>query len=79
MGGTENGDRFGFALASGDFNGDGFVDLAIGNPGEQIDDSSPGQGCVSLLLGSPIALIAQTENVPGASRPQLQPERGPSE
>lgn len=62
-GGTENGDRFGFALAAGDFNGDGFQDLAIGNPGEQLDRDSPGQGAVSLLLGSPIALIAQVENL----------------
>ncbi|MBP9145433.1 MAG: FG-GAP repeat protein [Thermoanaerobaculia bacterium] len=31
---SETGDRFGQALATGDFDGDGFDDLAIGHPGE---------------------------------------------
>jgi hypothetical protein len=35
-GGSESFDRFGFALAAGDFNGDGFVDLAIGVPFEDV-------------------------------------------
>ncbi len=43
----ENNDNFGRSLASGDFNGDGFADLAIGTPGE---DAS--QGAVNLLYGS---------------------------
>jgi hypothetical protein len=34
--GAEEGDRFGDALAAGDFNGDGFADLAIGVPQERI-------------------------------------------
>lgn len=33
---VEPGDRFGFALTAGDFDGDGFDDLAIGVPGEDI-------------------------------------------
>ena len=31
---SEEGDHFGTALAAGDFNGDGFGDLAVGVPGE---------------------------------------------
>jgi hypothetical protein len=37
----ENGDEFGFALASGDFDGDGFDDLAVGSPGEDLPEDSP--------------------------------------
>ncbi len=33
-GNDERGDSFGFSLAAGDFNGDGFDDLAVGVPGE---------------------------------------------
>ena len=35
-GAAERGDRFGWALASGDFNHDGFTDLAAGAPGENV-------------------------------------------
>jgi unsaturated chondroitin disaccharide hydrolase len=50
-GGTaETGDRFGAALSSGDFNGDGYADLAIGAPGET-GGSAAGTGAVSVLLG----------------------------
>lgn len=31
---AESGDRFGESIAAGDFNGDGYADLAIGSPGE---------------------------------------------
>jgi len=34
LGESEPGDRFGFALALGDFDGDGALDLAVGAPGE---------------------------------------------
>lgn len=46
-GNDENGDRFGAALAAGDFNGDGFADLAMAAPGE---DSTAGG--VTVLYGS---------------------------
>jgi len=51
------GDRFGFALAAGDFNGDGFDDLAIGAPGKVVfgQDSA---GLVTVLYGSASGLSA---------------------
>lgn len=51
------GDRFGAALASGDFNRDGFDDLAIGAP----DDGEAGAvaaGSVTAVFGSPGGLSA---------------------
>lgn len=47
-------DLFGSALATGDFNGDGFDDLAIGVPGYDIDfyEYLPNVGRVQILFGS---------------------------
>ncbi|HEX7878774.1 MAG TPA: T9SS type A sorting domain-containing protein [Candidatus Eisenbacteria bacterium] len=39
-GSREAGDRFGRSVAVGDFNGDGFADVATGSPGEDIGTSS---------------------------------------
>jgi FG-GAP repeat len=47
----ETGDEFGFALATGDFNHDGFADLAAGAPFEDVL-STPDAGAVSVLYGS---------------------------
>lgn len=49
-GSAEPGDEFGFAMAGGDFNGDGFNDLAIGVPGEAIGDRG-NAGLVHVLSG----------------------------
>jgi hypothetical protein len=38
--GAENGDEFGAALASGDFDDDGFDDLVVGSPGEDLPEVS---------------------------------------
>jgi hypothetical protein len=43
----QSGDRFGFALAAGDFDGDGDDELAVGHPGE--DDGGSDRGGVTLL------------------------------
>jgi FG-GAP repeat protein len=52
VGGTpEPGDRFGSALAAGDFNGDGFADLAAGASGEDVGGAGDA-GAVSVLYGS---------------------------
>jgi len=53
--GPETGDTFGSALAAGDFNGDGFDDLAIGAPGESIGGVNYA-GVVHVVYGSPSGL-----------------------
>ena len=50
-GAVEDGDFFGFALAAGDFNNDGFADLAAGAAGEAVG-SAQAAGAVSVLPGS---------------------------
>lgn len=48
---AEQGDHFGYALTSGDFDGDGYADLAIGVPGEDLDGKY-GVGAVNVVFGS---------------------------
>ena len=48
---NEAGDGFGGALAAGDFNRDGYADLAVGAAGEAIGTAS-GSGAVSIFPGS---------------------------
>jgi hypothetical protein len=52
---VEAGDFFGFALASGDFDNDGFADLAVGAPFENVGSTIDG-GAVSVLYGSAAGL-----------------------
>ena len=75
-GASESGDLFGTALATGDFNGDGFFDLAVGVPGEGIYTSDKAHaGSVNVLFGSDDRLKAQgsqdfyqdLDNVKGSS------------
>ncbi len=55
-------DRFGNAVASGDFNGDGYSDLAIGVPG-QSNDGGFEAGAVVILYGSPTGLVVTDSQV----------------
>ena len=54
---AEKGDRFGYALAAGDFNGDKHDDLAIGVPFDDIAQKSDA-GSVHVLYGSSNGLVA---------------------
>ena len=54
---AQSGDSFGYSLASGDFNGDGKDDLAIGVPFEDLGSIS-GAGAVNVLYGSSNGLSA---------------------
>ena len=51
-GGLETNDRFGFSLAIGDFNADGYEDLAVGTPYEALDATLEA-GVVHVINGSP--------------------------
>ena len=51
-GGSENSDKFGSSLASGDFNGDNSDDLAVGVPGEGLGNISSA-GAVNVIYGDP--------------------------
>ena len=67
--GKTNGDEeFGSSLSSGDYNGDGYVDLAIGIPQERVGGKSRA-GSVMTIDGSPVGLsgIAArwTQGAPG--------------
>jgi hypothetical protein len=65
----EAGDNFGSALATGDFNQDGFADLAIGVPDEDVG-TIQGGGAVNVLYGTPTGLTGTgsqifTQDSPG--------------
>jgi hypothetical protein len=53
--GSQDGDRFGFALTGGDFNGDACTDLAVGAPGEAIRGGDAGAVNVIYSDGSGLA------------------------
>jgi FG-GAP repeat/FG-GAP-like repeat len=59
-GALERGDRFGDALACGDFDDDGYADLAIGAPWEDVG-RIPDAGIVQVLYGSARGLTARDQ------------------
>jgi FG-GAP repeat len=63
--GPQAGDQFGFALASGDFGNEGFADLAVGIPGENIEpppSTIPDVGAVNVFFGGTTGLFATFED-----------------
>jgi hypothetical protein len=59
MEGDSNGeDAFGYSTMGGDFNGDGFDDLAIGAPGDSETPPVEITGSVAIVYGSPAGLSA---------------------
>lgn len=57
-GAVETGDYFGSALAIGDFNADGYADVAIGVPEEDLEGVANYAGAVNVLYGSSSGLAA---------------------
>ena len=62
-GGAESRDRFGSALAVGDFNNDGFDDIAIGAPVEKVGSDLPLAGSVNVIYGGPAGLSAAGDQI----------------
>jgi hypothetical protein len=52
LGATEAGDWFGWALAGGDFNNDGFDDLVVGAPGEGLGPGTDATGYAFVYKGT---------------------------
>jgi hypothetical protein len=73
---AENGDAFGRAVATGDFNGDGFTDLLIGVPHETIGTIVA--GAVNVLYGSATGLTADGNQFWNLDSPGIEgdPENG---
>ena len=65
-GAKELGDRFGFNLATGDFNNDGYLDLAVGVPDEDIDEDGEtffNAGLVNVIYGTGSKLNSANDQV----------------
>jgi disulfide bond formation protein DsbB len=56
--GAESDDRFGYSLAAADFDGDGYADLAVGSPTENLEPDSDA-GSVHVLYGSAAGLTSE--------------------
>jgi hypothetical protein len=75
---AEQGDRFGYALAAGDFDKDGYDDLAVGVPFEYFTDDERNTGLVNILYGTPGGLVGHDNhfhqinlNIPGCTSENL--------
>jgi hypothetical protein len=68
---VESTDRFGSSLADGDFNGDGFDDLAIGVPSEDINTISSA-GAVQILYGTSSGLSSTGDQFWHQGKPGIE-------
>jgi hypothetical protein len=59
---AQTGDAYGFALAAGDFNADGYADLAVGMPGKTVGTQT-NAGAVNILYGSSLGLTSSGSQV----------------
>jgi FG-GAP repeat len=59
---ADKGDNFGYALTTGDFNGDYYDDLAIGVPGEDVSDEDDA-GLVHVIYGTGKGLDAEGSQI----------------
>lgn len=68
--GSEDGDGFGSASAFGDLDHDGYQDLVVSSPGEEVTAGASDEGGVSVLRGGPNGLTGQAGmiNEPVGSR-----------
>lgn len=65
-GAAETGDTFGTTVVPADFNHDGYTDLAVGAPGEDVG-SAVDAGLITILWGSPDGLVTATAVDTGAT------------
>jgi hypothetical protein len=75
---AEPSDRFGSTLAAGDFDGDGYADLAVGVVGESIEGVG-GAGGVNVLYGSAAGLTADRNQFWDQDQPGVEDSAEPSD
>jgi len=76
---AESDDQFGFAVASGDFNGDGFDDLAIGVRLKNLGPGKNEAGAVHILYGSNKGLTSAGNQFWTQDSPGIEGEAGVAE
>jgi len=66
----EQGDKFGDSLTTGDFNNDGYADLAIGATGESVG-SAPNAGSVNIIYGGMAGLAVAGDQIWHQDQPNI--------